>query len=76
MSYDATKAFIKAMNIDANREKIIENLKKVSLPIDETSGSEVTFTKGERNNIKPVLIRVTGKVNSNNPLEFGYELVE
>ncbi|UKO97294.1 ABC transporter substrate-binding protein [Nostoc sp. UHCC 0870] len=65
-SYDATKAFIAAIsksdlsnkNVHEQRKDVIEKLKSVHLPANETSGNELKFIDGERKDAKPVLVRV------------------
>ena len=64
-SYDATKAFIAAISksdlskndINEQRREVIEKLKSVYLPPDQTSGYELKFIDGQRNQ-QPVLVRV------------------
>jgi ABC-type branched-subunit amino acid transport system substrate-binding protein len=64
-SYDATKAFIAAISksdlskndINEQRREVIEKLKSVYLPPDQTSGYELKFIDGQRNQ-EPVLVRV------------------
>ncbi|HEY9665394.1 MAG TPA: ABC transporter substrate-binding protein, partial [Coleofasciculaceae cyanobacterium] len=58
-SYDATKAFIKAMSMSNNpdRESVLKNLKSVSLVPNETSGYELSFSESERN-LKLEIIQV------------------
>ncbi|MBR8834272.1 MAG: ABC transporter substrate-binding protein [Stigonema ocellatum SAG 48.90 = DSM 106950] len=60
-SYDATKAFIKAisMSVNPDRETVLENLKSVKLAPNETSGDELSFADGERKQ-KPVIVKVVG----------------
>ncbi|BAY26175.1 TPR repeat-containing protein [Calothrix sp. NIES-2100] len=59
-SYDATQAFIAAVSKSDNpsRKDVINNLKSIQLPANQTSGDELKFTDGERTNLKPVLVRV------------------
>ena len=49
-SYDATQAFIKAMSQSDNptRQTVLEKLKSIKLSRKETSGSELQFQDGER----------------------------
>ncbi|MDZ7970553.1 MAG: AAA-like domain-containing protein [Nostoc sp. DedSLP03] len=58
-SYDATKAFIKAItsSINPNRKTVLKNLKSVKLHSNETSGDDLNFLEGERKQ-KPVIVKV------------------
>jgi ABC-type branched-subunit amino acid transport system substrate-binding protein len=58
-SYDATQAFITAISQSKNptRENVLTQLKSINLPASKTSGSELKFTNGQRNQ-EPVLVRV------------------
>ncbi len=58
-SYDATKAFIKAISMSDNpdRETVLKNLQSVSLTPNETSGYELTFSGSERK-VKQEIIQV------------------
>ncbi|GAB1542249.1 hypothetical protein NUACC21_49230 [Scytonema sp. NUACC21] len=49
-SYDATKAFIKAIKESGNpsRDTVLKNLNSIELSADETSGHGLKFNKGER----------------------------
>ncbi|MDF5728609.1 MAG: ABC transporter substrate-binding protein [Rhizonema sp. PD38] len=59
-SYDATQAFIKAMlqSEKPSRSTVLKELKSIMLSPDKTSGSELKFIDGERNNAEPVLVKV------------------
>jgi len=56
-SYDATKAFIKAISMSNNpdRETVLHHLKSVRLTANETSGYELNFSNNERT-LKPDII--------------------
>ncbi|MDJ0734988.1 MAG: ABC transporter substrate-binding protein [Nostocaceae cyanobacterium] len=58
-SFDATMAFINSFSKNANRATILQNLKKVNLPGNQTSGYPLQFQQGERQT-KPVLVEVQG----------------
>jgi ABC-type branched-subunit amino acid transport system substrate-binding protein len=48
-SFDATQAFIKAIDSSSNtRETILKRLGKVNIPADQTSGYPLEFEEGER----------------------------
>ncbi|MDF5722839.1 MAG: AAA-like domain-containing protein [Rhizonema sp. PD37] len=66
-TYDATQAFIKAMSKLDNptRQTVLEKLPFIKLSNNETSGSELKFIHGERNNAEPVLVKVV-KDKANN----------
>ncbi|GAX36448.1 ABC transporter substrate-binding protein [Nodularia sp. NIES-3585] len=80
-SYDATQAFIAAISKSENptRTSVLENLKSIRLPPEETSGNELDFQNGERNQ-EPVLVRVvSGRGNNCSGLDQGgfyFEKVE
>jgi ABC-type branched-subunit amino acid transport system substrate-binding protein len=60
-SYDATQAFIEAMRMqepnNLSRQTVLQNLSKIRLPSEKTSGDELQFNQGEPNK-KPVLVKV------------------
>ncbi|NEQ85724.1 MAG: ABC transporter substrate-binding protein, partial [Moorea sp. SIO2I5] len=57
-SFDATQAFIQALFQDADREIVLDRLRKVNLVGSDTSGLPLQFTdQGERES-KPVLVEV------------------
>lgn len=58
-SFDATQAFIKAMSQSDNpsRSTVLEKLKSITLSPSETSGGELKFKDGERDQ-EPVLVKV------------------
>lgn len=75
-SYDATKAFIKAisMSVNPDRETVLKNLKSVKLAPNETSGDELSFSEGERKQ-KPVIVKVVGGKRCPQGEKFCFELV-
>lgn len=76
-SYDATKAFIKAMELamtsstNPSRQTVLEKLNSIELLPNETSGHKLKFNKGERIN-EPELVKVAkGSGNACKGLEEG-----
>lgn len=65
-SYDATQAFIKAISELKNptRQTVVEKLKSIKLPSQETSGDALAFQDGERDK-KPVLVQVVRGTGDN-----------
>jgi branched-chain amino acid transport system substrate-binding protein len=57
-SYDAIQAFIKALSNDASRKTVLERLKNVNLPVNETSGYPLQFTQEKERQGKPILLEV------------------
>ncbi len=59
-SYDATVVFIKAILESKNpsRQSVLENLKSITLPPDQTSGDVLAFQDGEPRNKTGVLVKV------------------
>jgi branched-chain amino acid transport system substrate-binding protein len=59
-SYDATKAFIKALSSSKNptRQTVLDNLKSPNFSQDETSGNPLTFRDGERQGQEPALVKL------------------
>ncbi|MGK7882543.1 MAG: ABC transporter substrate-binding protein [Crocosphaera sp.] len=83
-SYDATKAFIKALSENATRNSVLTNLQETNLPSSETSGEALKFftnneddngilKKGDRNT-DPLLVRVILK--SSNPNQYDFKIIE
>ena len=63
-SFDATQAFIDSFRISTTISKVtvLENLKNVNLPPNETSGEPLTFDKNTREiQRKATLLKVTNK---------------
>ncbi len=56
-SFDATQAFIKSLSSNPSRESILQGLRSIKLPPEETSGNELKFINGERQS-KPILVKV------------------
>jgi branched-chain amino acid transport system substrate-binding protein len=74
-SFDATQALIQSLSDGANRAKVLQNLKQVSLDATETSGQALAFTdEGERQS-DPLLVRVSRGPGATAGLEFGFELL-
>jgi ABC-type branched-subunit amino acid transport system substrate-binding protein len=70
-SYDATQALIKTISESPNpsRETVLKKLTSIQLSEQETSGYPLKFNNGEREGIKPILLRVapgSGKSKSSN----------
>jgi ABC-type branched-subunit amino acid transport system substrate-binding protein len=51
-SYDATQAFIEAIQLskEPTREEILKNLKSLKLPVDKTSGLGISWSDSNRSN--------------------------
>lgn len=75
-SYDATKAFIKAISMSKNpdRKTVLKNLKSVKLAPKETSGDKLSFSEGERKQ-KPVMVKIVGGKRCPQGEKFCFELV-
>ncbi|KYC38202.1 hypothetical protein WA1_38320 [Scytonema hofmannii PCC 7110] len=57
-SFDATQAFIKSLRFNPSRATILQELRKINLPANQTSGDVLKFNhEGERQN-KPILVKV------------------
>ena len=76
-SYDAVKAFIKAISISDNpdRDSVLKNLRSVKLEPNETSGDELNFSESERKQ-KPMIVRVVGGNHCPHNEEFCYEILK
>ncbi|MFM6068600.1 MAG: ABC transporter substrate-binding protein, partial [Sphaerospermopsis kisseleviana] len=57
-SYDATQAFIKALSNNASRQTVLERLKNVTLPENETSGYPFQFTEDRERQGESILVKV------------------
>jgi len=69
-SYDATQALIHTLSSNATRNSILKNLRYVNLPISETSGEPLIFSKGERK-ISPKFVQVVkGKGGCSDHVKF------
>ena len=73
-SYDATKAFTKALSGNATRNSVLINLQQTNLPSSETSGESLQFFKSGDRNTNPVLIRVIRK--RSNPDEYDFQIIK
>ncbi|MDJ0579420.1 ABC transporter substrate-binding protein [Crocosphaera sp.] len=73
-SYDATKAFIKALSGNATRNSVLSNLERTNLSGLETSGEPLQFLKSGDRNTAPLLVRVIPK--SSNFSEYDFEIIE
>ncbi|MGK7882541.1 MAG: ABC transporter substrate-binding protein [Crocosphaera sp.] len=73
-SYDATKAFIKALSGNATRNSVLSNLERTNLSRLETSGEPLQFLKSGDRNTDPLLVRVIPK--SSNFSEYDFEIIE
>jgi ABC-type branched-subunit amino acid transport system substrate-binding protein len=71
-TYDATKAFIKALSMSQNpsRQTVLNNLKSLQISQNETSGYPLQFDKGDRQQ-EPVLVKVVK--GSGGPQESGFK---
>ncbi len=72
-SYDATKAFTKALSGNATRNSVLLNLQKTNLSPSETSGEALQFLKSGDRNTDPLLVRVIPK--SGNPDEYDFQII-
>ena len=69
-SYDAAQALIHTLSSNATSNSILKNLKYVDLPISETSGEPLIFSKGERK-ISPKFVQVVkGKGGCSDHVKF------
>ncbi|GCL38798.1 extracellular ligand-binding receptor [Sphaerospermopsis reniformis] len=57
-SYDATQAFINALSNNASRTTVLERLKNVNLPANETSGYPFQFTEDRERQGESILVKV------------------
>ncbi|MGK7886606.1 MAG: AAA-like domain-containing protein [Crocosphaera sp.] len=73
-SYDATKAFIKALSENATRNSVLINLQRTNLSTSETSGEPLQFLKSGDRNTDPLLVRVIPR--SSNFAEYDFEIIE
>ena len=73
-SYDATKAFTKALSGNPTRNSVLLNLQKTNLSRSETSGERLQFLKSGDRNTDPVLIRVIPKTS--NPDEYDFQIIK
>ncbi|ACB53976.1 unknown [Crocosphaera subtropica ATCC 51142] len=73
-SYDATKAFTKALSENATRNSVLTNLQQTNLSSNETSGEPIQFLKSGDRNTDPLLVRVIS--NSNNFAEYDFEIIK
>lgn len=74
-SFDATQAFIKSLSSGASRSTVLDNLKQVSLPANETSGQAFEFTPDGERQSDPVLVQVSRGQSAASGVEFGFELL-
>ncbi|WP_107670062.1 ABC transporter substrate-binding protein [Cyanothece sp. BG0011] len=72
-SYDATKAFTKALSENATRNTILTKLQTTELSSNETSGEPIQFLKSGDRNTDPLLVRVIPK--SSNFAEYDFEII-
>lgn len=72
-SYDATKAFTKALSENATRNTVLTNLQKTNLSQLETSGETLHFLKNGDRITAPLLIRVIPK--SGNFADYDFEII-
>ncbi|MGK7885971.1 MAG: amino acid ABC transporter substrate-binding protein, partial [Crocosphaera sp.] len=73
-SYDATKAFTKALSGNATRNSVLTKLQQTNLSPSETSGDPLQFLKSGDRNTDPFLVRVIPK--SSNFSEYDFEIIE
>ena len=73
-SYDATKAFTKALSGNASRNSVFTKLQQSNLSISETSGEPLQFLKSGDRNTDPLLVRVIPK--SSNFAEYDFQIIE
>lgn len=72
-SYDATKAFTKALSENATRNTVLINLQQTNLSPSETSGEPVQFLKSGDRNTDPLLVRVVRK--SSDLTQYDFEII-
>ncbi len=72
-SYDATKAFTKALSENATRRSVLSNLQQTNLSPSETSGEPLQFLKSGDRNTDPLLVRVIRK--SSNFSDYDFEVL-
>ncbi|CCQ49731.1 hypothetical protein [Crocosphaera watsonii] len=73
-SYDATKAFTKALSENATRNSVLTKLQQTNLSLSETSGEPLQFLKSGDRNTDPLLVRVIPK--SNNFSEYDFQIIQ
>ncbi|MDJ0579419.1 ABC transporter substrate-binding protein [Crocosphaera sp.] len=73
-SYDATKAFTKALSENATRNSVLTKLQQTNLSPSETSGDPLQFLKSGDRNTDPLLVRVIQK--SSNFSEYDFEIIK
>ncbi len=72
-SYDATKAFIKALTENATRNTLLTKLQQTNLSTQETSGETLQFLRNGDRNTDPVLVKVIPK--SGNFADYDFEII-
>ncbi|MDJ0658994.1 MAG: ABC transporter substrate-binding protein [Crocosphaera sp.] len=72
-SYDATKAFTKALFENATRNTVLINLQQTNLSPSETSGEPLQFLKSGDRNTDPLLVRVIRQ--SSNFADYNFEII-
>ncbi|MFB2923023.1 AAA-like domain-containing protein [Aerosakkonema funiforme] len=75
-SYDATQAFIKALSDKASRSTVLENLRKVQLSEQETSGYPLKFESNGDRNGKALLVEVSEGAPAPKNSKYGFKLIE
>ena len=75
-SFDATQAMLAALSEGANRKSVLNNLKSLNLPKEETSGGQLQFSsEGERSQ-EPVLVKVAQGGSTPEGSKYGFMLIE
>jgi ABC-type branched-subunit amino acid transport system substrate-binding protein len=59
-SYDATQALIKALSVNPSRATVLQQLRQINLPAQETSGEPLQFTSNGERQSEPILVKIEG----------------
>ncbi len=76
MSFDAAQALIESLSSSATKADVLDNLRQINLPSEETSGQAFGFAESGDRESEPVLVQIVrGSANTVPGSEFGFELV-
>jgi branched-chain amino acid transport system substrate-binding protein len=76
MAYDATQAIVHSLSENATRQSIYENLKKLRLSSQDTSGEPLSFDRNGNSNREPVLVEVSQDAPYKpSGCQFGFKLI-
>ncbi|MEH2144366.1 AAA-like domain-containing protein [Nostoc sp.] len=75
-SYDAAQALIKALSSNATRETVINKLRSMDLPPDQTSGTRLQFFKTGNPDRKFTLVRVGKGEPAPQGSQYGFQLLK